>query len=372
MYIRLITLAVVLVRRRRAAHRRTTTPFDAPRPLLDTTNTTTTDTTNTRKMPFDPARDIPDLDGKVIIVTGANSGIGFETVQALAARGATVYLACRSEARAREAITAIEAAEPRPRGALRFLALDLASLHATKAAAEEFAKRESRLDVLINNAGRLYDDYVMTQDGLEQSVEVNHVALSVFTQSLLPLMKTTASEPGSDVRIVVVGSKAYQYAPKTLKFGDLAGFNDRYGSLGPTWFWPKFMRYCVSKMMNMLWVPELQRRLDAEGVPITVMTVHPGTVSTDALKQYSPWWLNAYCAVTSIPPHQGSWTTLFAAASPEVAGARERFRGAYLEPFGKVVVPARREARDAALAQTLWDATERVAADVLARPPPSS
>ncbi|KAI9452067.1 NAD-P-binding protein [Lactarius psammicola] len=322
-------------------------------------------------MAYDPTRDIPDLTGKVIIVTGANSGIGFHTAKQLYGRGATVYLACRNEARAHAALAEIEG-EVRTTPAqsrLRFLQLDLASLHATKAAAEEFARREGRLDVLINNAGRLYDDYVMTVDGLEQTVEVNHVALSVFTQALLPLLKATASQPGSDVRIVVVGSKAYLYSPSTLKFGGLDGFNDHYGTPGSTWFWPKFMRYCVSKLMNLLWVSELQRQLDEEGAPITVMTVHPGTVSTDALRGYSPWWLNLYITLTCIPPPKGAWTTLFAATSANVAAEREKYKGAYIEPFGKVVRPGRKEVHDRALMTQLWEATDRVAGEVLARSP---
>lgn len=319
-------------------------------------------------MAYDPTYDIPDLTGKVIIVTGANSGIGFHTAKQLHAHGATVYLACRSEARAHAAMTEIEGEVGAAQSRLRFLQLDLASLHATKAAAEEFARREERLDVLINNAGRLYDDYVVTADGLEQTVEVNHVSLSVFTQALLPLLKTTARQPGSDVRIVVIGSRAYLYSPSTLKFGGLDGFNDHYGKPGSTWFWPKFMRYCVSKLMNLLWVPELQRRLDEEGVPITVMTVHPGTVSTDALRGYSPWWLNLFITLTCIPPAKGAWTTLFAATSAQVAGEREKYKGAYIEPFGKVVPPGRKEVRDRALATQLWETTDRVAGEVLARP----
>ncbi|KAI0293634.1 NAD-P-binding protein [Multifurca ochricompacta] len=329
-------------------------------------------------MTFNPARDIPNLEGKVVIVTGANSGIGLHTAKHLFTHGATVYLACRSEARARTAIAEIETeaateaeATTTKRGQLRFLQLDLSSLKDTKAAAEEFAKVESRLDVLVNNAGRLYDDYVLTKDGLEQSVEVNHVALSVFTQALLPLLKTTASQPGSDVRIIVIGSRAYMYSPSDLKFGDLEGFNDYYGKAGSTAFWPKFMRYCVSKLMNMLWVPELQRRLDAEGSSITVMTVHPGTVSTDALRQYSPWWLNAFITLTCIPPHKGSWTTLFAATSPLVLAEREKYKGAYLEPFGKIIKPSRKEVGDRGLATKLWEATDRVAADILAKASPS-
>ncbi|TFY79516.1 hypothetical protein EWM64_g4499 [Hericium alpestre] len=158
------------------------------------------------KPSYDPKRDIPDLTGKVVIVTGANAGIGAQTVEQLAQHGAKVYLACRTESKARAAIADIEKANPALKGQDRlvWLPLDLSSLHSAKAAAEEFLTKEKRLNLLINNAGRLTAEYVLTSEGIEESVAVNHLGHLVFTTTLLPLMKETAKEKGSDVRIVNV------------------------------------------------------------------------------------------------------------------------------------------------------------------------
>ncbi|KAI0048695.1 NAD-P-binding protein [Auriscalpium vulgare] len=319
---------------------------------------------------YHPQHDIPDLSGKVAIVTGANSGIGYHTALQLAAHGARVYLACRTPVKAHAAIETAEAAVPALKGSgrLAFLALDLASLRSCRRAAEDFVEKEGRLDILVNNAGRLSDEYLLTEDGIEQSVSVNHVGMSVFTHGLLGLLKKTAKQPDSDVRIVVVSSGAYRWAMKAPKFASLEDFNDFQGKEGSDDWWPKFTRYGTSKLMNLLWVPELQRRLDAENVPITVMALHPGTVSTDGLKAYSPWWLNVWISLTAITPTEGAHTTLFAATSKTVLAERAKFKGAYLEPFGRVVQPVRREVADRALATTLWETTEKIAADVLSRP----
>ncbi|KAI0061086.1 NAD-P-binding protein [Artomyces pyxidatus] len=326
---------------------------------------------------YDPTRDIPNLSGKVIVVTGANAGIGYQTTAQLAVHGAKVYLACRTESKAREAIASLEAENPslRGQGRLHFLLLELSSLQLSKSAAEEFIEKEQRLDVLVNNAGRLYDDYVLTKEGIERSIAVNHLGLAVFTNGLLPLLKNTAKEPGSDVRIVTVSSAAYQWAIKSPTFASLDDLNDYQGKMGSKGWWPKFTRYCTSKMMNLMWLSELQRRLDVEGVPITVIALHPGTVSTDALKQYSPWWLNVWISLTAIPPSSGAYTSLFAASSLQIAADRQKYKGAYLEPYGKIVKPVRKEVHDKALAGTLWETTERIVNEVLAvpiRPRPSS
>ncbi|KAI0060008.1 NAD-P-binding protein [Artomyces pyxidatus] len=294
------------------------------------------------KPSYDPARDIPDLTGKVVVVTGSNAGIGYHTADQLARRGGKVYLACRTESKAREAIASIERASPSLKGEDRlvWLPLDLSSIRSTKAAAEEVITKEKRLDILANNAGRLTDRYELNADGVELSVAVNHIGPYVFTTTLLPLLKRTAEEPGPDVRIVNVSSSTYNRVGQQTKFGSLEDFNESQSKPGnENTYRSKFKRYGKTKIMNIL-TRELQRRLDEEGVPITVIALHPGGVAIDGAHEKSPWY--------------------FAATSAEVAAARDKYKGQFLVPYGQLHTLQTNEAQDPVLAQTLWKATEKV------------
>ncbi|TFY63085.1 hypothetical protein EVG20_g6466 [Dentipellis fragilis] len=204
------------------------------------------------KQTYDPNHDIPDLTGKIIIVTGANAGIGLKTVEQLARHGAKVYLACRSEAKATAAIADVEKTSPALKGQQRliWLPLDLSSVHDAKKAAEEFLSKEHRLDILINNAARLVDNYVIGKEGVELNVAVNQFGHFVFTQTLLPLLKETAKRRDADVRIVVVSSDAY-LNPGTTKFGSLEELNDPQGPPGKeNTTQTKMRRYGTSKLMR--------------------------------------------------------------------------------------------------------------------------
>ncbi|KAI0066555.1 NAD-P-binding protein [Artomyces pyxidatus] len=322
------------------------------------------------KPSYQPARDIPDLTGKVVIVTGANAGIGYHTVDQLARRGAKVYLACRTESKAREAISAIERATPSLKGQERliWLPLDLSSLHSAQKAADEFLAKEKRLDILVNNAGRMTESYVLTKDGIEQSVSVNHVGHFVFTTALLPLLKETAKQPGADVRIIIVSSELYHLVGRQTVFGSLEDFNDRQALPGKeNDTLAKLRRYGTTKLMNILFTRELQRRLDEDGAPISVIALHPGIVATEGAHTVSTWWMRIGQSMVSLTPLEGAFTTLFAATSAQVAAERGKFKGQYLMPYGKLQ-PLKGKARDAKLAQTLWATTEKVVEDVLGRP----
>ncbi|KAI0046764.1 NAD-P-binding protein [Auriscalpium vulgare] len=315
------------------------------------------------KPSFNPDRDIPDLTGKVAIVTGANTGIGYHTTEHLALHGAKVYLACRTESKARDAITGIERAHPslKDSGRLVWLPLDLASLRRTKESAELFLTLEKRLDILLNNAGRLPDKYVLTEEGIEQSVAVNHVGHFVFTDTLLPLLKQTAHLPGTDVRIINVASNGYKMGGTQTRFESLADFNDAQAAPGKeNGLTRKIARYCTTKLMNILNTAELQRRLDEDGEPITAIAVHPGPTATDHAVGPLPWPLPFLVRRVTLTPLQGAFTSLFAATSPRVAAERSAYKGAYIEPYGVVTPLTRKEARDPVLARTLWRTTEAV------------
>ncbi|KAI0066554.1 NAD-P-binding protein [Artomyces pyxidatus] len=319
---------------------------------------------------YDPTRDIPDLTGKVVIVTGANAGIGYHTADQLARHGAKVYLACRTESKAREAIATIECATPSLKGRERlvWLPLDLSSLHSAQEAADEFLEKEKRLDILVNNAGRLAGPYVLTKDGIEQSVSVNHVGHFVFTMALLPLLKKTTKQPGADARIVVVSSEMYDLLGRQSRFESLEDFNDRQAPPGKeNNSITEWRRYGTTKLMNILFTHELQRRLDEEGSLITAIALHPGSVATDGVHASSPWWMRFMQLIVSITPLEGAFTTLFAATSAQVAAEREKFKGQYLVPYGKLQ-QLKGKAGDARLARTLWATTEKVVEGVLGRP----
>ncbi|KAA1474629.1 NAD-P-binding protein [Dentipellis sp. KUC8613] len=320
---------------------------------------------------YDPARDIPDLTGKVAIVTGANSGIGLCTSEQLALHGAKVHMACRSEKRARAAIAGIEDRTPplKGRNKLVWLPLDLSSVASSKAAAQAFLERENRLDILVNNAGRMASDYVLSSEGLELSVAVNHLGHFVFTNTLLPLMKETSKSKDSDVRIINVSSSAYM-RPGNTNFNSMKELNDPQSGPEKENAWgTSFKRYGKSKLMNHLFTAELQRRINAdlEDTPIIVLTVHPGGVDSEGARQLAfPLYIKLFMKAFAMTPLQGAFTSLFAATSPQIAAERKKYEGRYIVPYGKIATGTQ-AARDPSLARTLWETSERVSGDILAQ-----
>ncbi|KAI0046755.1 NAD(P)-binding protein [Auriscalpium vulgare] len=313
------------------------------------------------KPSYNPDRDIPDLTGKVAIVTGANN----HTTEHLALHGAKVYLACHTESKARDAITGIERAHLalKDSGRLVWLPLDLASLRRTKLAAELFLTLENRLDLLLNNAGRLPEKYVLTEDGIKQSVAVNHVGHFVFTDTLLPLLKQTAHLPDTDV-----ASNGYKMGGTVTRFESLADFNDAQAAPGKENGLTRKLvaHFGTTKLMNILNTAELQRRLDEDGEPITAIALHPGAHhrplprSIDNSVGAMPWPLPLLLRRVTLTPLQGASTSLFAATSPRVAAERGAYKGAYIKPYGVVTPLTRKEARDPVLARTLCRTTEAV------------
>ncbi|KAI0319571.1 NAD-P-binding protein [Amylostereum chailletii] len=312
--------------------------------------------------PYVPERDIPGLDGRVTVVTGADSGIGFHTVEQLAAHGAKVYLLCITLENAQDAISRIELNLPRLRGTkcLVPVQIDLSSLASVREAARTILAEEKRLDILINNAGRLASDYVQADSGVEMSVAVNHIGPFVLTTMLLPLLKSTASLPGSDVRIISLTSYAYKLAGP-VRFTTLDDLNDPRGAPGARNGWlAKFRRYGATKLMIILFIGELQRQLDAENIPITAMAVHPGEIATPAAITNTPLVIRPYIWIAALSPYQGSFTTLFAATSRRIYEARDQFKGCYLVPYGEIEKLTTPQSQDEQLARTLWETTERV------------
>ncbi len=249
---------------------------------------------------------IPDQTGRVAIVTGANTGIGFETAAALAAGHARVVLACRNARKAGNAIERIRARTPD--AGLEFLELDLASLDSVERFAGAFDSAHDRLDLLINNAGVMAPPFGHTEDGFELHFGCNHLGHFALTGRLMALLDAT---PGA--RVVTVSSLTHRMA--ALDFDNL---NAEKG-------YRKMAAYGRSKLANLLFTFELQRRLERTGSKVLAVASHPGWTVTE-IQRHSP--LIELFTPLAPGPDRGALTTLRAAVDPEARG------GDYYGPRG--------------------------------------
>jgi len=242
------------------------------------------------------ASQMPDQTGKVVIVTGSNTGIGFHIAQGLAAKGATVILACRNLKKANSAKMRI--VESFPNADLIIELLDLASLSSIRDFSNNIFSRQSRVDILINNAGVMIPPKTITEDGFELQFGTNHLGHFALTAHLLPILE------GESSRIVTVSSIANNMG--SIDFEDLNGKRKRYDKWG---------MYCQSKLANILFSLELGRRLKESGSKIRSLCSHPGYSATE-LQRYSPFWkfLNFFIAISA---QRGAAPTLYAATESD-------------------------------------------------------
>lgn len=247
------------------------------------------------------------LDGKVVIVTGANGGIGKATAIGLARRGAKVYLACRDTGRAESARQEIIKASSAASEKVKLLQLDLASFKSIREFVETFKTVETRLDILINNAAVMSYDRTETEDGLELQIGVGHFGHFLLTHLLLSLLKKTASS-----RIVNVSSLGH-LGVELEKTDDWLKSEMGYTLIGT---------YRKVKLSNVLYTKELARRLEGSGV--TAYSLHPGVVDTTLAKDfYKRWtWLKRpfefagkYLMKTT---EAGAQTSLYCALEPNI------------------------------------------------------
>ena len=241
---------------------------------------------------------MPDLDGRTFLVTGANTGIGKETARALAVRGATLVLACRSQEKGRAAIEEIAAQTGNRR--LELVALDLGDFASVRACAEDVLARDQPLHVLINNAG-LAGSRGMTSSGFEIAFGTNHVGPFLFTSLLLDRLRDSAP-----ARIVNVASGAHHGATG-IDFDAVRK---------PTRTISGMREYSVSKLANVLHAQELARRLEGSGV--TTYSLHPGVIASDIWRKV-PRPARAVMKRRMDSPENGARTPVYCATAPELA-----------------------------------------------------
>ncbi|KAH9046337.1 NAD(P)-binding protein [Lactarius deliciosus] len=257
--------------------------------------------------------DIPDLTGKVILVTGGNTGIGKETIKHLLAHNAKVYLAARSAQRANEAIAELQSETGKE---AIFLQLDLSDILAVRKSAQEFLSKESQLHVLINNAGIMVPpkEQVTTQK-YDMQFGTNVIGHWLLTELLLPaLFAATDASPSHEKARVVTVSSIVNYFIKGLDFDALADgpTRTRYGELD---------LYNKSKFGNVVVAHELARRY---GDKIVSTSLNPGNIRTE-LQRNMPGWQSTILNRIMYPPSKGALTHLYCATAPAAADANGKF-----------------------------------------------
>lgn len=288
--------------------------------------------------------DVPDLTGKTIFITGANTGIGFEAAKVFAGKGARVLLGSRNPEKGKDALSRI--ADAHPGADVTLVEIDLSDLNSVREAAAVVAQEPS-LDVLVNNAGVMWNPKTTTANGFESQFGINHLGHFALTGLLLPTLEATPES-----RVVTVSSTGHRLGNGDLYWEDINADED---------YHPR-KRYYASKLANLLFTYELDRRLRAKDSETMAVAVHPGGSDTE-LGRYvtGPMGMAMRVAQPVMRPfmntaEQGAWPTELAATAPGVEG------GQYFGPGGRGEMsgPAQQvdstdESKDEAKAERLWD-----------------
>lgn len=288
---------------------------------------------------------VPDMTGRIAVVTGANTGLGLETARVLAARGAAVVLAVRNLDKGRAAAATIVGAHAGAK--VTVLPLDLSSLASVREAAARLRSDYDRIDLLLNNAGVMYTPQSSTADGFELQFGTNHLGHFALTGLVLDRMLTVDRS-----RVVAVSSVGHRIL-STIDFDDLE-FRNGYNRVAA---------YGRSKLANLLFIYELERRLRKAGAATSAMAAHPGVAATE-LTRNSPTPLRWLAEITSPllqSPLMGALATLRAATDPSAVG------GQYYGPRGvgelmghPVLVQSSGRSHDEDLQRRLWQVSEKL------------
>jgi NAD(P)-dependent dehydrogenase (short-subunit alcohol dehydrogenase family) len=290
------------------------------------------------------AVDIPDQTGRTAVITGANTGLGFETAAALAGRGARVVLAVRNLEKGKQAAARITATTP---GAdVELQELDLSSLESVRAAAAQLRSDHDRIDLLINNAGVMYTPKSTTKDGFELQFGTNHLGHFALTGLLLDRLLPVAGS-----RVVNVSSIGHRIRA-AIHFDDLQ-WERRYSRVGA---------YGQSKLANLLFTYELQRRLAPRGTTIAA-AAHPGGSATELTRNLPRLIATLTTVVEPLfqSADQGALPTLRAATDPAVLGGQYFGPDGFLEMRGyPKVVASSAQSHDVEVQRRLWTVSEEL------------
>lgn len=276
------------------------------------------------------------MQGKLIVITGGTSGIGYYTAQEVARMGATVIITGRDETKCQTSVEKIKRETGNP--AISYLLAELSSQAQIRSIAGKFLDQHDRLDVLVNNAGGANLFRQVSEDGLERTFAVNHLAYFLLTNLLLGALKNSPQ-----ARVVSVSSGSH--------YGEHIDFND----LQLKRFYNPVKAYGRSKLANILFAYELTRRM--EGTQVTSNALTPGMVATDIWKKVNPWLTPLIYPVVermAQTPLQGAQTSIFLATSPEVEGVT----GLYYAD--KRPVKTSPESYDVETARRLWEVSSEL------------
>jgi len=295
------------------------------------------------------AADIPDQTGRTILITGANSGLGLRSAEALSAKGARVLMACRNATKAATALEAVKAKATGP--APEVVALDLSSLASVRECAEQVTSELPQLDVLMNNAGIMAVPKAKTADGFESQMGTNHLGHFALTGRLLPCL-LAAPEP----RVVTVSSNGHRIG--RISFDDLFFDRARYS---------RWRAYGQTKLANLLFTSELQRRAVQHGTALTAAAAHPGYAATNLTSgpAIGAALLKPFLALgdklVGQPDHMGALPQLYAATMPDVGPDDYWGPDGFREQRGYPMRVGRSErALDEASAGRLWNRSEEL------------
>ena len=288
--------------------------------------------------------DIPDQTDRTAVITGANTGLGYETAAALAAKGAHVVLAVRNLDKGKDAAMLIARRTPGANVALQ--ELDLTSLESIRAAADQLRSQHERIDLLINNAGVMFTPKSTTKDGFELQFGTNHLGHFALTGLLLDRLLPVAGS-----RVVTVSSTGHWMG--RIRFDDLRMERS----------YSRIAAYGQSKLANLLFTYELQRLLAAKGAPTIAAAAHPGASRTELSRNTPPWmrFIIGPFELTAQDAAMGALPTLRAATDPDVLGGQyfgpDGF--AQLRGYPKVVASSSRS-HDIAAQNRLWKVSEEL------------
>ncbi|THV74334.1 oxidoreductase [Aureobasidium pullulans] len=299
---------------------------------------------------FNTLKAIPDLSGKVILITGGTSGVGAETVKQLAVHNPSkIFFTGRNTKAANTLIESTKLLNPHVQ--VRFVPCDLSDLSSVRQASNRIAAKATRIDLFFCNAGVMALSPSLSKDGYEQQFATNHLGHALLIDLLMPVLQDTASLPGSDVRIIITSSQA-----ATMGLTPKGGINFRALRTEQKMFGGRWLRYGQSKLANILYAKALQKQYPC----ITTVSIHPGIGYTGLqgnLKLFDRFimWITTIGKRSSV--EQLSWNGLWAATAPKGVAKGQVQGGEYYEPVG-IKPRAIDYQTNTALEDELWDWTQ--------------